>query len=344
MLRSSQPLVNRSAFQEQDETVKKVEIEAGPCTLRQTVEADGKLRQRFNFTVPVFLWAEHFSPTEWQRLQRDFPPYGWKGLPKEVVNSTLHLLNETTNKGLFADGWDGDCIRCAVVGNGGILNGSKQGKAIDGHDLVFRLNGAVTKGFEEDVGTKISFYGFTTNTMKNSLIAYRKFGFERVPQQQGLQYIFIPSDIRDYVMLNSAIQGVPVPLGHDQWDIPSKYFGPNPSSKNFKMLHPDFLQYIKDRFLRSRLLQMYDHLYMPTTGALMLFTALHTCDQVTAYGFITDNYRDFSDHYYDVVKKPLIFYANHDMQLEAQLWKRLASLRVLQLYTREAPVPVPRTY
>ena len=34
-------------------------------------------------------------------------------------------------------GGDG-CVRCAVVGNAGILNGSKMGKEIDAHDYVFR--------------------------------------------------------------------------------------------------------------------------------------------------------------------------------------------------------------
>lgn len=47
-----------------------------------------------------------------------------------------------------------------------------------------RLNGAVIKGFEKDVGTTTSFYGFTVNTMKNSLIAYRTAGFTSVPQGQ----------------------------------------------------------------------------------------------------------------------------------------------------------------
>lgn len=45
-----------------------------------------------------------------------------------------------------------------------------------------RLNGAVIKGFEKDVGNKTSFYGFTVNTMKNSLISYWNFGFTSVPQ------------------------------------------------------------------------------------------------------------------------------------------------------------------
>lgn len=40
------------------------------------------------------------------------------------------------------------------------------------------------KGFEDDVGTKTSFYGFTVNTMKNSLISYRELGFTSVPQGQ----------------------------------------------------------------------------------------------------------------------------------------------------------------
>lgn len=42
----------------------------------------------------------------------------------------------------------------------------------------------MTKGFEDDVGTKTSFYGFTVNTMKNSLISYWKLGFTSVPQGQ----------------------------------------------------------------------------------------------------------------------------------------------------------------
>lgn len=78
----------------------------------------------------------------------------------------------------------------------------------------------------------------------------------------------------------------------------------------------------------------YGHLYMPSTGALMLLTALHTCDQVSAYGFITANYEQFSDHYYEPEKKPLVFYANHDMLLEAELWRSLHRAGIMELYQR----------
>ncbi|XP_039595539.1 alpha-N-acetylgalactosaminide alpha-2,6-sialyltransferase 2 [Polypterus senegalus] len=306
-----------------------------PSSLRKKIESHERLKALFSFEIPVLMWNGHLNDSEWQRLQHSPPPYGWQGLPYKVVSSTLSLLNDSAYGTLFPDKPESHCIRCAVIGNGGILNGSRQGRAIDDHDFVFRLNGAVMSGFEEDVGTKTSFYGFTTNTMKNSLIAYRQMGFRRVPQGKNVRYIFIPSEIRDYVMLYSAIQGIPVPFGQDNGDKPWVYFGFNRKPKMFRMLHPDFIHYIKERFLNSSLLKMeYKDLYMPSTGALLLLTALHTCDEVSAYGFITDNFRKFSDHYYDRVKRPLVFYANHDMQLESRFWKLLNSLGVMRLYQR----------
>lgn len=307
-----------------------------PRSVAATAKADPTFGELFQFDIPVLMWDQHFNPETWDRLKARRVPYGWQGLSQAAVGSTLRLLNTSSNTRLFDRHlFPGGCIRCAVVGNGGILNGSRQGRAIDAHDLVFRLNGAITKGFEEDVGSKVSFYGFTVNTMKNSLIAYEAYGFTRTPQGKDLKYIFIPSDARDYIMLRSAIQGSPVPEGLDKGDEPQKYFGQEASAEKFKLLHPDFLHYLTTRFLRSELLDMqYGHLYMPSTGALMLLTALHTCDQVSAYGFITANYEQFSDHYYEPEKKPLVFYANHDMLLEAELWRSLHRAGIMELYQR----------
>ncbi|XP_050775333.1 alpha-N-acetylgalactosaminide alpha-2,6-sialyltransferase 2 [Gopherus flavomarginatus] len=307
-----------------------------PQSLMSIVKADPRFRKLFRFHVPVLMWARHFTKETRDRLKERSVPYGWQGLSDTAIASTLHLLNDSANSWLFdKTRFPEGCVRCAVVGNGGILNGSRQGMEIDAHDFVFRLNGAVIKGFEDDVGTKTSFYGFTVNTMKNSLIAYREYGFTQIPQSKDLRYIFIPSDIRDYIMLKSAILGSRVQEGYDKGDDPRTYFGPEASAKKFKLLHSDFIHYLTVRFLRSEIINtQYGYLYMPSTGALMLLTALHTCDQVSAYGFITDNYRKFSDHYYERKKKPLVFYANHDMLLEAELWKSLHRAGIMKLYQR----------
>ncbi|KAI7803770.1 putative alpha-N-acetylgalactosaminide alpha-2 [Triplophysa rosa] len=248
--------------------------------------------------------------------------------------STLSLLWHSSTSRLFERNTSHECVRCAVVGNGGILRGSGQGKVIDSHDYVFRVNAAIIKGFEDDVGTKTSFYGFTTNSLKNSFLAYHRDGFKTIPHDPGIRYIVIPAQTRDYVMLAAAIQGVSVPSGIDEGDRPSRYFGFNPQIHQFRMIHPHFIQYVTKRFLNSPQMEMYRDFYMPSTGAQMLLTALHTCDQVSAYGFMTDNYEDFSDHYYDSEYRPLVHYANHDLRMEGWLWKLLHTHKVMWLYQR----------
>ncbi|XP_057570896.1 alpha-N-acetylgalactosaminide alpha-2,6-sialyltransferase 2 isoform X2 [Hippopotamus amphibius kiboko] len=349
-----------------------------PCRhpLQLAIQRHPHFRDLFNLSIPVLLSGGLFTQELWDSLSQHKAPYGWQGLSRQAITSTLSLLNGSESTRLFAISRERlpGCIHCAVVGNGGILNGSRQGQNIDAHDYVFRLNGAVIKGFENDVGTKTSFYGFTVNTMKNSLISYSNLGFTSVPQGQDLHYIFIPSDIRDYLMLRSAILGVPVPEGSDKGDSPAPtgpytaavlapfssprsptgrttapaalstsivaprpqtYFGPEASARKFKLLHPDFISYLTERFLKSKWINTkFRDLYMPSTGALMLLTALHTCDQVSAYGFITSNYQKFSDHYFERIKKPLIFYVNHDLSLEAALWKDLHKAGILWLYQR----------
>ncbi|KAM5318439.1 alpha-N-acetylgalactosaminide alpha-2,6-sialyltransferase 2-like [Glossophaga mutica] len=309
------------------------------CTrpLAAALQRCPRFQQLFNLSTAVLLWGGLLTPELWAGLSQLRGPYSWRSLSQHVITSTLRLLNSSESAGLWAEPKElqPPCVRCAVVANGGILKGSGQGRHIDAHDYVFRLNGAVIRGFEKDVGTKTSFYGFTVNTMKNSLNNYRDQGFLSVPKGRDVRYIFIPTSIRDFVMLRSAILGVPVPEGPDKGDLPQAYFGRNAPAGKFKLLHPNFIHYLTERFLNSSLINRgAKDIYMPSTGAVVLLIALHTCDEVSAYGFITENYREFSDHYFDKKKKPLKFYANHDLRLEATLWKDLHQAGIMQLYQR----------
>uniref|UniRef100_A0A672KDG2 alpha-N-acetylgalactosaminide alpha-2,6-sialyltransferase n=1 Tax=Sinocyclocheilus grahami TaxID=75366 RepID=A0A672KDG2_SINGR len=172
-----------------------------------------------------------------------------------LFGCSLGILNTPANRLMFDD-WENSangskCIRCAVVGNGGILNGSRKGKEIDEHDYVFRVNGAALKGM-----------------------------------------FFILFGLRSLT-----------------------------------------LSFSSSRFLHSRLLKTgARRIYRPSTGAVMLLAAIHTCDQVDAYGFMTPDYRLYSDHYYDKQQHPVHFYANHDMRMEMRLWQELHNAGLMNLF------------
>lgn len=295
--------------------------------------------ETFLQTIPVLQWAKHFTPEEYQRLRRYSGTHGWGSVSVDVLNSSLGILNTPANRLMFDD-WEqrksrSPCIRCAVVGNGGILNGSKKGKEIDEHDYVFRVNGAILKGFEEDVGTRTSFYTFSTNTMRNSMHNYARLGYRGPPVTEETRYIFLPDHDRDYILMRAAATHSIIENGPERSKEPPKYFGENVTVKNFKMYHPDFVRYLRNRFLHSRLLRTgAKKFYRPSTGAVMLLAALHTCDQVDAYGFMTPNWTSFSDHYYDKIKGPVRFYANHDMRMEMRVWKQLHEAGLINLFMR----------
>ena len=65
-------------------------------------------------------------------------------------------------------------------------------------DFVFlaRLSGAVIKGYENDVGTRTSFYGFTAFSLTQSLLILGSRGFRHVPLGQVSKegWVWLPTD------------------------------------------------------------------------------------------------------------------------------------------------------
>lgn len=72
----------------------------------------------------------------------------------------------------------------------------------------------------------------------------------------------------------------------------------------------------------------------PCSSLQLPACSLTVLPQVSAYGFITSNYQQYSDHYFEREKQPVIFYANHDLTLEAALWRSLHNAGILRLYQR----------
>lgn len=295
---------------------------------------------KFRPDVPVLQWSKHLSPEQYQRLKQYPGTHGWGGLSYEMLVETLSVL-DSSQCGRLLDDWSkrlnaSRCIRCAVVGNGGILKDSHKGAEIDQHDYVFRTNGAIIKGFESDVGSRTTHYTFSTNTLRNSLRSYGGAGYSRPPQSPETRYVFLPDHDRDYLLMKAAATHSKVDRGPERNVDPALFFGSNVTKEQLKIYHPDFVRYLRNRFLRSNILKgKYKNIYRPSTGAVMLLAALHSCDQVNAYGFMTPDYGKYSDHYYDKTFHSVGFYANHDLRLEMSLWQQLHKAGLINLYMHQ---------
>ena len=71
-------------------------------------------------------------------------------------------------RGLSNFGFDFNNKTCAIIGSSPNILGTGYGKDIDKHDIVVRCNFALTKGFEEDAGSKTTHRFMSRSTFSGS--------------------------------------------------------------------------------------------------------------------------------------------------------------------------------
>ncbi|XP_033639208.1 CMP-N-acetylneuraminate-beta-galactosamide-alpha-2,3-sialyltransferase 1-like [Asterias rubens] len=288
-----------------------------PKTVTSLTRYSRWFRDRFQSNVKIFLEkADILSYRNYYRLLHYRLPFGFNNANKTKLRAiTKHsLFNDnplTTSKNR------NKCTTCAVIGCGGILNGSKAGPEIDNHDFVFRLNHAKSSGdFGDDVGHKTSFYTFFPESM-------------HIPEVEDKDATYFFSMFKTYDMdyvIN--ILNDKNPPTYRSRGRRYRLRKPDIDPQKLKIIHPDFFRYVFTKYLDGKSER-------PTTGAIVVFLALHLCDEVTIYGFGYDS--RFTLHYYD---KEFMTHTDrstalHDVDNERELWLKLHDEGIIRLFKRD---------
>uniref|UniRef100_A0A672HYV4 CMP-N-acetylneuraminate-beta-galactosamide-alpha-2,3-sialyltransferase 2 n=1 Tax=Salarias fasciatus TaxID=181472 RepID=A0A672HYV4_SALFA len=238
----------------------------------------------------------------WTRENIQLPSdvYYWWVVSDHVI-SPIQLYNPLVIPGRSPYGsWDpGRCLRCAVVGNSGNLRGAGYGATIDEHNYIMRINLAPTVGYEEDAGSHTTHHFMYPESAKN-LAA-------------NVSFVLVPFKTLDLVWITSALSTGQIRFTY----APVKQFLRVDKDK-VQIFNPAFFKYIHDRWTRH-------HGRYPSTGMLVLFFALHVCDEVNVFGFGADS-RGNWHHYWEQNRYSGEFRKTgvHDADYEAQIIERLA--------------------
>lgn len=288
-----------------------------PKTVQTLAKYSKWFSTRYEHGIKLFTDFEDIrNYKNYHKLEHYTPPFGFKRTKRQQFADIMNHPN-FTNSPLFNDGERPRCLRCAVVGCGGILNGSNAGEEIDSHDLVFRLNRAMSSGrFAQDVGVKTSLYTFFPESMHAQDVI-----------DENAMYIYTIFKQYDVDYMESIIKNQSPPI-YVQKGKKYKLKKPPIPADRLKLLHPDFSRYVFTRFLDGKS-------HRPTTGALVVMLAVHICDEVTIYGFGYDT--RFTLHYYD---KAFVSHTDkstalHDVDNERGLWNKLHEEGVIRFFKRD---------
>ncbi|XP_049438606.1 ST3 beta-galactoside alpha-2,3-sialyltransferase 8 [Epinephelus fuscoguttatus] len=164
------------------------------------------------------------------------------------------------------------CRSCAVVGNSGNLRQSGNGNLIDSHNSIIRMNKAVTRGFEKDVGNRTTHHFLYPESA--------------VDIDHGVSLVLLPFKLRDLEWLTSALSTGEIKMTYMR--VKERV---QADKDKVLVVNPVFFKYAHDRWTEG-------HGRYPSTGMLALIFALHTCDQVSVFGYGADQQGNWH-HYWE---------------------------------------------
>ncbi|KAK8929001.1 hypothetical protein KSP39_PZI017796 [Platanthera zijinensis] len=196
--------------------------------------------------------------------------------PLEIMPELVELVKRPLD--LHAGGPDSNhrYNTCAVVGNSGILLNSDHGNLIDGHDLVIRLNNALTNGYHRYVGSKTGLSFINSNILH---LCARRSGCFCHPYGDTVPiiiYICQAAHFLDYTICNASHKA-PLLVTDIRFDMLCTRIVKHYSLKRFAEMTgkppEDWPKYHDEKMFH----------YSSGMQAVML--ALGICDQVSVFGF-----------------------------------------------------------
>ncbi|XP_072371498.1 ST3 beta-galactoside alpha-2,3-sialyltransferase 8 isoform X1 [Scyliorhinus torazame] len=199
------------------------------------------------------------------------------------------------------------CRSCAVVGNSGNLKGSNYGELIDSQDFVIRMNGAVTTGYEADVGKKTTHHFMYPESAKDL--------------ESNVHLVLVPFKPQDLLWFMNVLSNRKNILMYRRVKSYIKA-----DRDKISIFHPTFFKYVHDEWTEH-------HGRYPSTGMLALIFGLHICDQLSVFGYGVDKDGNWH-HYWENNRLAGAFHITgvHNATCETRIISHLAEIGKIQLY------------
>ncbi|KAA0707659.1 CMP-N-acetylneuraminate-beta-galactosamide-alpha-2,3-sialyltransferase 2 [Triplophysa tibetana] len=261
-------------------------------------------------------FAQHFDHQQqpyFTGREKDIDPVSLKWwLSLQASSGTLKEVSENMFKVISSPPTDetpreNQCRKCAVVGNSGNLLGSKHGALIDSHSTVIRMNKAVIRGYELDVGNQTTHH-----------FMYPESAIDLSP---GVRLVLLPFKLLDMEWLSSALSTGEIKMTYMRVKSLVR-------ADKYKVIvvNPAFFKYVHDKWTEH-------HGRYPSTGIIALIFALHICDEVSVFGYGADKYGNWH-HYWENNRNAGAFRKTgvHNADYETKVIQRLHAEGKIKLF------------